>query len=76
MIGLSNGDQFLGSILSYDLRIVNRFYKTVLRDRAISTGVAHFLHTEGVTGSNPVSPINYIDKWLVKVQIKDGTQRN
>lgn len=26
-------------------------------DRAISTGVAHFLHTEGVTGSNPVSPI-------------------
>ena len=25
--------------------------------RAISTGVAHFLHTEGVTGSNPVSPI-------------------
>ncbi len=25
--------------------------------RAISTVVAHFLHTEGVTGSNPVSPI-------------------
>jgi len=25
--------------------------------RAISTAVAHFLHTEGVTGSNPVSPI-------------------
>ena|GEM_PF-3502429 len=24
---------------------------------AISTVVAHFLHTEGVTGSNPVSPI-------------------
>ena len=27
------------------------------RTRAISTVVAHFLHTEGVTGSNPVSPI-------------------
>ena len=26
---------------------------------AISTAVAHFLHTEGVTGSNPVSPISY-----------------
>ena len=26
--------------------------------RAISTVVAHFLHTEGVTGSNPVSPID------------------
>jgi len=26
--------------------------------RAISTAVAHFLHTEGVTGSNPVSPIS------------------
>ena len=25
--------------------------------RAISTVVAHFLHTEGVTGSNPVLPI-------------------
>ena len=25
--------------------------------RAISTVVAHFLHTEGVTGSNPVSPM-------------------
>jgi hypothetical protein len=27
--------------------------------RAISTVVAHFLHTEGVTGSNPVSPIGF-----------------
>jgi hypothetical protein len=27
------------------------------KSRAISTVVAHFLHTEGVTGSNPVSPI-------------------
>ena len=27
--------------------------------RAISTVVAHFLHTEGVTGSNPVSPIRF-----------------
>ena len=27
------------------------------RSGAISTAVAHFLHTEGVTGSNPVSPI-------------------
>ena len=27
-------------------------------NRAISTAVAHFLHTEGVTGSNPVSPID------------------
>ena len=26
-------------------------------ERAISTGVARFLHTEEVTGSNPVSPI-------------------
>ena len=26
---------------------------------AISTAVAHFLHTEGVTGSNPVSPIQF-----------------
>ena len=25
---------------------------------AISTVVAHFLHTEGVTGSSPVSPID------------------
>ena len=34
-------------------------------DRAISTGVAHFLHTEGVTGSNPVSPIikKYWETW-------------
>ena len=28
-----------------------------LQHRAISTAVAHFLHTEGVTGSNPVSPM-------------------
>lgn len=33
------------------------FSSVILKIWAISTVVAHFLHTEGVTGSNPVSPI-------------------
>ena len=36
--------------------------------RAISTVVAHFLHTEGVTGSNPVSPI---EKALIDCKLWD-----
>jgi hypothetical protein len=27
--------------------------------------VAHFLHTEGVTGSNPVSPIYVVDYHII-----------
>ena len=46
--------------------IQNSFLKKVIGSdfRAISTVVAHFLHTEGVTGSNPVSPIDMSIKEL------------
>jgi hypothetical protein len=43
------------------------------RKRAISTAVAHFLHTEGVTGSNPVSPINFIRPEIVSSNYNVGT---
>ena len=33
-------------------------HATLITPRAISTVVARFLHTEEVTGSNPVSPIS------------------
>ena len=45
--------EFFGKILVANLESV--CYDSYLR--AISTVVAHFLHTEGVTGSNPVLPI-------------------
>ncbi len=45
--------EFLGKILVANFDLV--WYLSYLR--AISTVVAHFLHTEGVTGSNPVLPI-------------------
>ena len=42
------------------------------RSWAISTAVAHFLHTEGVTGSNPVSPIHLMSGGLDR-QVTIGT---
>lgn len=36
--------------------------------RAISTVVAHFLHTEGVTGSNPVLPIQNLWRLIRHLQ--------
>ena len=42
-------------------------YAKVKGQRAISTVVARFLHTEEVTGSNPVSPIEiYVDLISIK----------
>ena len=49
---------FLGKFLVANLDLV--WYLNYLR--AISTVVAHFLHTEGVAGSNPALPINFYDK--------------
>ena len=39
--------------------------------RAISTVVAHFLHTEGVTGSNPVSPMKLVSSGKEKAELFD-----
>ena len=50
---VSSTTEFFGKILVANLELV--WYVDDLR--AISTVVAHFLHTEGVTGSNPVLPI-------------------
>ena len=50
---VSSGTKIFGKIIVANLDLV--CYVNSLR--AISTVVAHFLHTEGVTGSNPVLPI-------------------
>ena len=37
-----------------------RLFSGGVHIRAVGSVVEHFVHTEGVTGSNPVSPINCI----------------